>query len=223
MKALEIKIDDLKHNLNLLKEHAKGTKIIAVVKANGMGFDLIKYSRFLVDNGINFLAVATTDEAEKLRLAGIDIDILMLSEVWSDEELEILIENDIILTIGTLEEKEKIENIASKLKKHVRAHTKIDTGFGRYGFLYTNENEILEAIKDTENIQVTGVYTHFSKPIDYKWTKVQFQRFMDLIQKIKPINPNLIFHCSNSTAFLLYPEMNLDAVRLRFMYSVDEF
>ncbi len=223
MKALEIKIDDLKHNLNLLKEHAKGTKIIAVVKANGMGFDLIKYSRFLVDIGINFLAVATTDEAEKLRLAGIDIDILMLSEVWSDEELEILIENDIILTIGTLEEKEKIENIASKLKKHVRAHVKIDTGFGRYGFLYTNENEILEAIKGTENIQVTGVYTHFSKPIDYKWTKVQFQRFMDLIQQIKPINPNLIFHCSNSTAFLLYPEMNLDAVRLRFMYSVDEF
>ena len=61
MKELEIKIDDLKHNLNSIKKHAKSTKIIAVVKANGMGFDLIKYSRFLIDNGIETLAVATTD------------------------------------------------------------------------------------------------------------------------------------------------------------------
>ena len=223
MKELEIKIDDLKHNLNSIKRHAKGTKIIAVVKANGMGFDLIKYSRFLIDNGIENLAVATTDEAEKLRLAGIDVKILMLSEVFSDEELEILIENDIILTIGSIEEKEKIEKLAIKLKKQVDAHIKIDTGFGRYGFIYTNENEILEAIKDSENIKITGVYTHFSKPIDFKWTNKQFQRFMVLMQKIKPINSNLIFHCSNSTAFILYPEMNLDAVRLRLLYSEEEF
>ena len=149
--------------------------------------------------------------------------ILMLSEVFSDEELEILIENDIILTIGSIEEKEKIEKLAIKLKKQVDAHIKIDTGFGRYGFIYTNENEILEAIKDSENIKITGVYTHFSKPIDFKWTNKQFQRFMVLMQKIKPINSNLIFHCSNSTAFILYPEMNLDAVRLRLLYSEEEF
>lgn len=214
MKKLEIEIKDLKYNLNLIKEYARDTQIIAVVKGNGMGFDLVKYSRFLVDNGIEFLAVANTQEAEALRIAGIQTKILMLSEVFSEEELEILIENDIILTIGSLEEKEKIEEVAHRLKKIVKIHVKIDTGFGRYGYIYTNKDEILEAVKDTDILKITGVYTHFSKPIDYKWTSKQFERLKNLIPQIKEINENIIFHCSNSTAFLLYPEMNLDAVRL---------
>lgn len=214
MKKLEVNFNDLKYNLNLIKEKAGKTQIIAVVKANGMGFDLIKYSRFLVDNGIEILAVATTFEAETLRIAGINCKILMLSEVFSFEELEILIQNDIILTVGSLEEKERIQKIALKFGKIAKVHIKIDTGFGRYGFLYTDKIKILEAIEDTENVDITGVYTHFSKPINYKWTKLQFERFESLIPEIKGINQNLIFHCSNSTAFLLYPEMNLDAVRL---------
>ena len=69
MKKLEISIDDLKYNLNLIKTYAKenGAEVIAVVKANGMGLDLIKYSKFLVNNGVRTLAVATVDEAIILR------------------------------------------------------------------------------------------------------------------------------------------------------------
>ena len=78
MKKLEINIKDLKYNLDLLKKHSENTQIIAVVKANGMGFDLIKYSKFLTDNGIDFLAVATTKEAIALREEGIDTKILMI-------------------------------------------------------------------------------------------------------------------------------------------------
>ena len=223
MKKLEINIKDLKYNLDLLKKHSENTQVIAVVKANGMGFDLIKYSKFLTDNGIDFLAVATTKEAIALREEGIDTKILMLSEVYSEEELEFLVKNDIILTVGSLVQKEKIERIAKKLNKIANAHVKIDTGFGRYGFIYLNEDDILEAVKDSENLMISGIYTHFSKAINYNWTNIQFQRFNNLVLKAKEINENLIAHCSNSTAFLLYQEMNLDAVRLRVMYSVDEF
>ena len=69
MKKLEVSVNDLKYNLNLIKNYAKenGAGVIAVVKANGMGLDLIKYSEFLVNNGIKILAVATVDEAIILR------------------------------------------------------------------------------------------------------------------------------------------------------------
>jgi len=178
-----------------------------------MGLDLVEYSKFLVENGIETLGVANVYEAVTLRENGIKCNILMLSEVYSEEEIDTLIKQDVILTIGSLLEKKKIEEISKKLDKIAQAHIKIDTGFARYGFIYNND-EIFEAVKDTDNLKITGVYTHFSKPIDKKWTSIQFERFSNLIPKIKDINSNIIFHCSSSTAAILYPEMNLDAIRV---------
>lgn len=133
MKKLEICKDDLKYNLNLIKERLSGkSDVIAVVKGNGMGLDIVQYTKFLINEGVNFFGVANTFEAIILRQNGIDKDILMMSEVCNEEELTELIKSDIILTIGNLEEKEKIENISKKINKQVRAHIKIDTGFSRY-------------------------------------------------------------------------------------------
>lgn len=190
-------------------------RLLQLLKLTGMGLDLIKYSEFLVDNGIEILAVATVEEAINLRQAGIEEDILMLSEVVSIEELELLIKNDIILTIGSLDEKNKIEELAKELNKIVRAHIKIDTGFARYGFLYTETDNILESVKTTNNIEIIGMYTHFSKAIDEKWTRIQFKRFEKCMELVKTNSENkLMFHCSNTTATLKYPDMKLDAVRI---------
>lgn len=201
MKTLEISKEDLRYNLNLINERlSKKSEIIAVVKANGMGLDLVKYTEFLIQEGIHFFAVSNTIDAITLRKNGINESILMLSEVINESELTDLIKNDIILTIGSLDEKEKIENLSKSLDKKVTAHIKIDTGFARYGFLY-NDEKIFEAVKTTENIDVKGCFTHFSKPIDEKWTRIQFSRFKNLIPKIKEINQNIKFHSCASTRF----------------------
>ena len=48
-----------------------------------MGLDLVEYSKFLVENGIETLGVANVYEAVNLRENGIKCNILMLSEVYS--------------------------------------------------------------------------------------------------------------------------------------------
>lgn len=224
MKVLEIDRKDLKYNLEkvkkIIKENGNKTKIIAVVKGNGMGLDLVKYSKFLVNNGITCLAVANLNEAIKLRNAKITEEILMLTPISDKKELQLLIKNDITLTVQNLNELQTIENILEDLKLKAKAHVKIDTGMGRYGFVYTNKNEILEFYKKCNLLNIEGIYTHFSQPKDEKWTNEQFNRFLDVIAFLKKnnIEPGIL-HCSASTAFLKYNYMHLNAVRLGSVFQ----
>ena len=68
MKKLEIRKEDLIYNLNSIKKIVNdNTKIIGVVKANGMGLGLIEYAKFLVENNIKCIAVAS-GECDILRI-----------------------------------------------------------------------------------------------------------------------------------------------------------
>lgn len=224
MKKLEVSRKDLKNNLNLIRKIANSeaeddngnkVKIIAVVKGNGIGLGLVKYSKFLVNNGITTLAVSTIDEAIKLRKANIKEEILMLSPTGIRKEVRILIENHITLAIGGIEDLKLIEKVSKYCKKEVNAHIKIDTGMGRYGFLYSEKEDILSAFKQYENIKIVGMYTHFSKPKNEKWTKKQFDNFLSVVEYLKKQKIDTgILHCSASTAFLKYPIMHLNAVRI---------
>lgn len=172
-----------------------------------MGLDIIKYSQVLIENGINILAVAVTEEAIKLRKDGnIENEILMLSPTIIKKELQLLIENDITLTVGSINELNLIEEIAREYQKEVRVHIKIDTGFARYGFLYTDIENIISTFENVENVKIVGTYTHFSKPNNEKWTNIQFNRFIEVIERIREegYNPGML-HCASSTAFLKYP------------------
>lgn len=224
MKKLVISRKDLKNNLKVIRKilSAPGKddsgnlpKIIAVVKGNGMGLGLVEYSKFLINNGIDYLAVANIEEALILRKADIKENILMLTPTVYEKEIEKLIENDIILTISSTMQIEIVENVAQKLNKKVQAHIKIDTGFGRYGFLYSDTNEIINAFKMCDNIKIVGTYTHFARPIDGKFTQKQFSRFIDVIGALKKEGQDVgMLHVSESTAVLKYPIMNLNAVRI---------
>ena len=219
MKTLVVEKQNLKHNLKIIKEitEKNKTKIIAVIKGNGYGLGLVEYAEFLADNGIEIFAVATVEEAIKLRKNGIKQDILMMSSTAVKEDVEALVENDIIITIGSNEAVEVAEEVAKSKNKKIRAHLKIDTGFGRYGFIYTEKEKILESLKKLENVKIEGAFTHFSIAFfgDGKETQEQFKRFMSTVEYLKKNNVDTgMLHVCNSSAFLRFENMHLDAVRV---------
>lgn len=216
MKKLEVKKEDLIYNLNSIREILKdNTKIIAVVKANGMGLGLVEYSKFLVENNIECLAVANIEEAITLKNENLAVEILMLTPTYLKNELQLLIENDITIAIGSLEEFERAEEICHEINKEVKAHLKIDTGFGRYGFLYTEKEKILQVFRNCENVKIEGMFTHFSNPINEKYTNKQFERFEECISFIRENGFEIdVLHACATTATIKYPYMQLDAVRI---------
>ena len=226
MKSLVINKDDLKHNIRKIKEIAKDSgrldnhkpiKIIAVVKGNGYGLGLIPYAKFLIDNGIDFLAVSTIEEAIKLREAKIQARILMLSSTSIKKEVELLVDNDIIITIGSKEAILIAEEIAIQKNKKIKAHLKIDTGFGRYGFCYNQKEEMIQELKKIKNIEIEGTFSHLSLAFYEKneYSEEQFKRFIDTIETLKEnqIETGML-HICNSSGFLKFKNMRLNAVRV---------
>ena len=221
MKELVVETEKLKHNLKTVREIIKKnnpqTKIIAVIKGNGYGLGLVEYAQFLEDNGINFFAVATVEEAVKLRQKGIKQDILMMSSTAVKEDVQALIENNIILTIGSKEAGEVVDELAQKMNQKARVHLKIDTGFGRYGFIYNQKEEMVKLIKSWKNIQIEGMFSHFSIAFygNGQESKEQYDRFMNCVEELKHngINPEIL-HVCNSSAFLRFHDMHLSAVRV---------
>lgn len=217
---VEVDIDALKHNIKSIRNKtAKGAKIIAVVKADAYGHGAVKCAEVLLKNGADMLAVACADEAIILRKYFPKTEILLLgSSGYSDYEKIIL--NNITASLSSYEEAEQFSKYASLLHKDVKIHIKIDSGMGRLGFLsdklsFDETISQIKKINKLDRVKIDGIFTHFScADADYEYTKMQFERFIGICNKLNDIGIKIKYrHCSNSAAIALYPQFHLDAVR----------
>ena len=223
MKQLVVNKEDLKHNINRIKDYTKKISnddnytIIAVVKGNGYGLGLNEYSEVLVENGIKYLAVATFEEAIELRKKQKDVNILMMSPLYNKQELEETVKNNITIAIDSKENAEAVNELAHK-GYNIKVHLKIDTGFGRYGFIYDDYENILNTVQSLKpNVEIEGIFTNCSDAYrkNNKHTLEQFKRFTDVIEKLEANNIKIkLKHICNSPAILNYPEMHLTAARI---------
>ena len=74
----QIDLSAIAHNVSLVKQNAGKAEMMAVVKADAYGHGAIPVARTALENGANWLAVATAEEAEELRDAGFVCPVLVL-------------------------------------------------------------------------------------------------------------------------------------------------
>ena len=219
----EIDLDAIENNIKEIRRHVGDKpKIMGVVKADGYGHGYLEVAKTLLENGADSLGVAFLDEAIQLRLCGIDTPILILGNTPS-KYAEELIENDIMPNCYTKELAVAMSNAGAKLNKAGKIHIKIDTGMGRVGFRYTEDekinkqtvDEIIE-ISKLPYLEIDGLFTHFAiaDDDDDEYTMLQYNRFNTLCSRIREAGVKVpLCHCCNSAALMRFPEFHMDMVR----------
>lgn len=207
----------LEQNLRQLKKQANGVPIWAVIKGDGYGIGALPLAELLADNGIEHFCITEVREAELLRENGFrEAQILMLRSISDRETLHRLLDLDVILTVGSWEVAQEIDALARERADIAEVHIKIDTGMGRYGFLPSETERVIALYREMKHLAIGGIYTHFNCAYgDEKLTRQEFTAFQEVVAQLRAAGLETgIVHCCNSSAFLKYPEMHCDAVRL---------
>ncbi|MCR4564187.1 MAG: alanine racemase [Clostridiales bacterium] len=217
MNEYVIKKEDLKHNIELIKQKA-GNEVIGVLKADGYGLGRDFLAEILKEEGINSFAVADVEDIEPLRENVLDESdsLLVMRSTSLESEAEIIADNNCIATVGSKESAQVLNNAAKKLGKVVKANIKIDTGLSRFGFLPEEVDTIEKVYREYENLDFIGIYTHFSSAFtNEELTKKQLSRFLYTVEQlqIRGIDVGKVYAAS-SPALLNVNGTELDAVRI---------
>ncbi len=160
---VEVNTASLRHNFSTVKRIVpKDAHIMAVVKANAYGAGAIKASEIFLQEGANYLGVATLDEALELRSHFSKTPILILG-YSPNSNASMLIDNDLSAMIFSLEQAEVFSQMALKSQKRLKIHLKIDTGMHRLGLEPNFKSiEIIKKICALKGLEVEGIFTHLS-------------------------------------------------------------
>ena len=207
----EIDLNRLAANVEALNQRAGDARLLVVVKANAYGHGAVMTARAAVEAGAWGLGVASLEEGEELRGAGITAPVLVLGSS-SPAQAERLIQNDLRITIGTLELGQALSRAATSAGRDALVHIKIETGMQRFGVSPEKAHGLAEASRAQPGIVVEGLSTHLasSDDADKRFTKDQYQRFLDCAAGLDWIP---IHHVSNTGALLDLPELRLGLVR----------
>ena len=219
MKDCYIEIDTkvIMNNVkNIINKYDKYKYYIGVIKGNayGHGFEV---ARYMVDSGINYLAVSTLKEALEVRKI-VNTPILCLQPI-DINELNLAAKNNITITISSYKYYEEILTTNYNLKVHL----KLDTGMNRLGINKKEEViEIYNNLINNEHIKLEGIYTHLATlgVTDKKWDN-QIDKFKELTDEID-LNKIEIIHIYSTNSLVMHPKLKFDnGVRIGIlMYGV---
>ncbi|WP_432353177.1 alanine racemase [Sporosarcina sp. A2] len=217
-----VNTDAIRSNVGNLKKYLPDrTVVIAVVKADGYGHGAVESARAAFQAGATMAAVATPDEALRLRSDGIQQPILIMGPSPISFIKEATRQNITLTIPGSAWARAAVDELESA-KESLHVHVKIDTGMGRIGIRSKQELlELFSILEGTSVIKVEGTFTHFATADEpqHERTAEQFQAFMNLVACF-PERPKLV-HAANSAAALRFKDYALDAVRFGIgMYGI---
>lgn len=202
---VEVDLDNIGKNVkNIINKYNDYKYYIAMVKSNAYGHGMYIVNT-LIENGINYLAVSSLEEAIMIRKYNKDIPVLC-SEIIDLDSIEVAINNDVTLTICDLQYTKELLKFVKN--KKIKIHIKIDTGMNRLGINNKEEfNKVYDILKNNKYIILEGLYTHFATPgISDKFYDNQIDRFKEITSDID-LKSIPIIHMASSFILLSHPKI----------------
>jgi alanine racemase len=198
----EVDLGAVRHNVGTLKRKAPNSRLMAVVKADAYGHGSVEVARACIEAGADSLAVVTVEEGAELRHVGIEVPILVFTDLLPDR-LRLAGEHRLAVTAHSIPSARRIA-----AHQGLEAHLKVNTGMNRWG---VEPSEVGEA-RRILGPRLAGVYTHFaSADSDEGATRRQIERFESVLAA-QPFGGMLV-HAANSAATLWHPASHYDCVR----------
>ena len=196
---IEVDHDAIRANLAEIRALAPDAEVIGVVKANAYGHGDVPVARTLVDAGVGRLAVATVDEAIRLRDAGIAVPIVLL---WGIGPAEV----DAVAAAGLepIVYDERAVALLEAAGSPIGVHLKIDTGLGRQGIEPEAAVGLAARIWRSGTLSLAGTMSHLAVPgEDDAYTEVQLLRLARTVDAMRSagIDPGIV-HVSATGAML---------------------
>jgi alanine racemase len=202
----EIDLEAVRHNVSGFVRLVAPSEVCVVVKADGYGHGDAPIGEAALDAGATWLAVALVEEGIRLREAGIEAPILVLSEPAPSDAEEIAAWG-LTPTVYSLAFAEALDGVGSSFQVHV----KVDTGMHRVGVAPRMLHDLVSALAKSAKIEVAGLWTHF--PVadeDPEFTRHQIEVFDEAVSRYDVP----LVHMANTAGAALFPESRRSMCRI---------
>lgn len=202
----EIDLGAIRHNLGEIARLVAPAEVCAVVKADAYGHGDGPVATAALDAGASCLAVALVEEGVRLREAGIDAPIILLSEPPPEAVPEIVRWRLTPAAYGV----EFIDLLAEASSRVTPIHLKVDTGMHRVGAQPDRLMALVDRVRAHRELELAAVWTHF--PVaddDVEFTEKQIDRFDSLVGDL-----DVPVHMANTAGAIRFPRARRDLVRI---------
>ena len=215
---LEVNLNAIAENFHYFKSLLRReTKVMVMVKAFSYGNGSYEIAHHLEYHQADYLAVAYVDEGISLRKKGIKTPIMVLNS--EESQFLQLIEYELEPEIFSFKQLYALQSVLKDLGlKSYSTHLKIDTGMRRLGFEITEIDSLCDWLNSQEEVKIASVFSHLASSKnrkDLEFTNNQIHSFEQVCQTIKNKVPGkFLRHILNSSGIIMYPDSQLDMVRL---------
>ncbi len=204
---LRISASRLAANVSLFRSRLKaGQEMGATIKADAYGHGISLMAPLFAKAGVTWGVVYGLHEAAAVLHAVPDFKVLVLAPLVAgkslnipEPELSFIASGKVRVNVTDLDTARALMLLMAG-RGQARIHVQIDTGLSRVGILPKEAHAFIKALSDMPNINVEGVFAHFSHGDEPGHPTIMQQKegLLGVARELRITHPDLLAHIQNS-------------------------